>query len=76
MSSVRITYTQAVNLGMVLAGVQRKTVVQWITRKHITRYDDGYDPDEIYEWVMTTRNSGKARGAQLATYARLTRRSA
>lgn len=51
MSGVRITYTGAVNLGMLLAGVKAGTVEQWITRGLITKHPDGYDPDEIMLWV-------------------------
>jgi hypothetical protein len=76
MSEVRITYSGAVEMCVAWSGVKAATVRVWISRGLITRYPDGFDPDEIALWLETTRNTEKARGAALASHVRYQTRRA
>lgn len=71
--SVRVDTNTAASI----AQVQPATIRQWVRRQLVTRHIDGIDVDELLTFVDTIRNTGKARGALLATHARhQTRRSA
>jgi hypothetical protein len=76
MSDVRITYNGAVEMCVAWCGVKPGTVRVWITRGLITRHPDGFDPDEIAQWIETVRNTEKARGAALASHIRYQTRRA
>lgn len=70
MSGIRLTYAEIVRVGVDAAGVKPATVKKWIARGLVTRHADGYDPDEMLQWVETVRDTGKARGAVLAAHVR------
>lgn len=76
MSGVRVDQAGIVRIGVAVAGVKPATVRQWITRGHLTRHVDGFDPDELILWVETIRNVGQARGAAHAAHVRHQKRSA
>lgn len=77
MSGVRITYSGAVAMCVAWAGVKPGTARQWIARGLLERHDDGFDPDQIIQWIDTIRDTGKARGAAVASHNRYqTRRTA
>lgn len=77
MSDARITYSQAVRLGVEYADVKPGTVRQWIARGLVIRHPDGFDPDQIILWLDTIRDVNKARGAAVASHNRYSaRRSA
>lgn len=74
MSGHRITYSGAIHLCVTVGGVKPGTARVWISRGIITRHPDGFDPDEILQWLEQTRDIGKAVGAAVAAHNRYTTR--
>jgi ribosomal protein S12 methylthiotransferase accessory factor YcaO len=70
MSGVRVDRATIVSIAVSAAGVKPATVRQWIARGIITQHPDGYDPDELLQWIETTRNVDQARGAVHASHVR------